>query len=301
LCHLQAATTWQELEAAVYQKQGLLALQQQQQQDNEDGEQQPQQQQQQAVSGSPMEVDAQQPQQQQQQVPQQTSTQLDTPALQQQQQQAAPATRKQRRKQPVPMLNVSTSSILSGLPGARAEPVSPAPPPPAAAAATEAKSNPAAGGSSGVGGSSGASSSASTQPLRRAQDPVKTQPTTQKPALPFQQQQQQEPDLNALHVTGAFQKLPELLPQQPSQLQGSNRRRVAALITHLSACALGHAQNLALDPQGLAHVLLGLSKLGHRDHRLLDALQVAALVKVQEFSPRDVAMVLMAFAGLGVR
>lgn len=116
------------------------------------------------------------------------------------------------------------------------------------------------------------SSPVTSQQLQRAQK-SSNQPSTKQAVTPVQQQQQQ-PGLNALHVTGAFQKLPALLPQQPSQLQGSNRRRVGTLITHLSACALRHAQDLTLDPQGLALVLLGLSKLGHRDETLLDALQV---------------------------
>jgi hypothetical protein len=124
--------------------------------------------------------------------------------------------------------------------------------------------------------------------------------------------------LNALHITEAFTRLPDLLPQPeqqqqplqqpppqqqqpPKRLSAVERQRVAALVQFLCQRAQQQAQALSLDTQGLSLVLLGLSKLGHRDGVLLDELQLALLLRLQEASCRHVAVALSAFAALGLR
>jgi hypothetical protein len=262
LCHTiyceQAASTWQELEAAVYQKQGLLALLQQQQ---------PEQEQQQEQSTAAYAA----------------VLQPTTPDLQQQQQQPP---RKQRRKQPVPVLSVPTSSLLSGLPTAPDSPPAAA----AAAAAAAAPRSPASLSSS----SSSAAAAGTGAPVKPAQQHRQQQA----PDNPQPSQQQQQLPLSALHVTEAFRKLPDLLTKHRISLQPPDRQRVSDLISYLSAAALQHAQDLTLDARGVAHVLLGLSKLGHRDGLLFEELQLALLLNIQGLSSRHAAMVLMAFAGL---
>jgi len=275
----------------VYQKQELLALQQ--------GTQLQQQQQQPPPQQGGLEPPSAQPLQQgwpvgppttpsqaeqQQQQPQQDPQQPQPPV--QQPQPLVQAARKQRRKQPVPLLNVTSTSLQLGLSGS-ADVAQPTP--------AVTPTQPPTGNSS---------RSPPTEPPSNSQQQQSwAAPTAQQPqVLTIQQQEyRQQPLLNALHVCEAFLKLPALLPQQQGQLSPSERQRVAQLLTHLCQVALQHASDLSFDTRGLAHVLAGLSKLGHRDETLLAELQLAALLAVQDFSSRHAAMLLAAFATMGVR
>eukprot|EP00775_Hariotina_reticulata_P012423 gene12423-12559_t len=92
------------------------------------------------------------------------------------------------------------------------------------------------------------------------------------------------------------------LPQRnPQQLDPVDRARAAALVDLVFQLALLLAQQQQLDPRAIAHIASGLAKLGHKDHQLVEELQLCVLLQMEQFSPQHVAILLGALVSLDPR